>query len=239
MQKLKAILVDDEQEALDSLEILLSDFCQIQVLKKVINPLEVFSAISTHKPNLLFLDVNMPRINGIEILEEIRKFNPTLIIVIVSAHNAHVDSVIKFNVFSYIQKPVNRIELKKTIENIQTLLNEISNNEPDEVLINSRTETVLIHPSDIDYIKADGQYSYIYLNSGKMICASYNIGCLSKKFPTSQFLKLNRSVLVNKDRILSINRKEKICLIKTGHDGSSVDISSSFIKEFYARYENE
>ncbi len=239
MQKLKAVLVDDELEALDSLEILLGDYGNVQILKKVDNPLEVFATISTLKPNLIFLDINMPRINGVEILEEIRKFNPSLIIVIVSAHKNHLESIIKFNVFSYLQKPVNRMELKKTIENIQNFANEINGNPQDEILINSRKETVLIHPNEIDYIKADGQYSYIYLNTGKMICASYNIGCLMKKFPTSQFLKVNRSVLVNKDRLLSINRKDKICQIKTDHAESTVDISTTFIKEFYSQYEND
>ena len=239
MNKLNTILVDDEQEALDSLEILLSDFEQIQILKKIQNPLDVFAAIINLKPNLLFLDIKMPNISGIDLLAKIREFNPSIIIIIVTAFENYSGMAIKHNAFDYLMKPVNRMELKSTIEKVQRYSSEIIPNSIQRVLINSRNETILLNPDDVAFLRAEGQYTHIILQSGKTIFTSSNMGSLMKRFPQNQFLKANRSVSVNKNRILSVSRKNKTCTIQLADKEDIIEVSSVFLKEFQSVFTNE
>ena len=239
MNTITTILVDDEQEALDSLEILLSDFEYIQIVKKIQNPIDVFPAILNLKPSLMFLDINMPAINGIELLEKIREFNPSIVVIIVTAFENYSGLAIKHNAFNYLMKPVNRMELKLTIEKVQRYINETIPNSISRILVNTRNETILIDPNEVVCLKAEGQYTHIILDSGKMIFTSNNMGAIFKKFPQNQFLKANRSIIINKDKILSINRKTKMCTLNINSAENKVEVSAVFIREFNALFNNE
>ena len=102
---------------------------------------------------------------------------------------------------------------------------------PNKVLINSKNETIFINPSDVVFFKADGNYTCICLSDGTEYMASYNMGAVIEKFPKDIFVRINRSLMVNKDHIVSINRKQKKCIINCGNKQIEVDVSTVFLRE--------
>lgn len=240
MAEINTIIVDDEQNALDSLEILLSEFPQINILHKISNSIDVFPILMQSKIDLIFLDIKMPKITGIELLEKIRECNPNISVVFVTAFDNYSMSAVNLNAFAYLLKPICRVELKKTMSNIEKLFENGIENTTNckKIFIKSKSETLLIDTDDVVYFHADGSYTTVYLKNGNSIIASYNLGTLIEKFPKSEFIRVNRSVIVNKNAILSMNRKEKKCSIRINKEEIVFNASLNFFKEINSMFEN-
>ena len=95
----------------------------------------------------------MPTINGLDLMQKIKACNPGLAVVFVSAHANFVSDAIKLNTFSYLLKPVNREELRQTIEKVQQYLSSLKIAPPNKVLINSKNETIFINPSEVVFLR--------------------------------------------------------------------------------------
>lgn len=232
MQKISTLLVDDEKEALDSLEILLSDFAQIKIIKKISDPLDIFPYLLNDKIDLVFLDIKMPVINGIELLEKIRACKPSIAVILVTAYDNYAMEAVKNNAFSYLLKPINRFELKTTIDKLGNYLSEKTHQLNNKILITSKNTTRFVNANEIVYVEAEGNYTKIYLNNGTDLLASYNLGALAEKFPEDEFVKISRSIIVNNDYILSINRKKRTIAIKYDTYEIDLQVSTVFLKEF-------
>ena len=236
---LNTLLIDDEQEALDSMEILLSEYPEINLVKKISNPLDVFPLLINSQIDLVFLDIKMPIINGIDLLEKIRECNPSLIVVIVTAYDNFALKAIKHNAFNYLLKPVSRIELASIVKQLKKCFQANSlNKDYNKVLITSKGNILLVDLDDIAYFEAEGNYTYVFLNNGSKIVASYNVGLLVNKFPEDMLVKINRSIYVNKDNLISINKKQKNCLVKLNNGEITLNTSAIFLREFNAIFNN-
>lgn len=242
MTVINTILVDDEQNALDSLEILLSEYSFINILHKISNPIDVFPILMNSKIDLIFLDIKMPTISGIDLLEKIRKCNPHVTVVMVTAFENYSMKAVNLNASGYLLKPVNRIELGKIINNIESIyksriVNNV-NSSCGKIFIKSKNETLLVEFDNVVYFEADGSYSKIYLKNGKCIIASSNLGSIISKFPKGDFIRLNRSLIVSKNAILSVNKKDKKCLIKFNKEKLVFNASVNFFKKINLVFEN-
>lgn len=238
MPKFKAILVDDEIEALDSLEILLTKFDEIEVIGKITNPLDVFPALFRREPDIIFMDVKMPKIDGIELVEKIKECCPKIPIIFVTAFENYSLEAARNNAFSYLLKPVNRIELDEVIKKV---LNYLTTRTPEEKLrvpISSKNQTILVNPNHVVFFKAEGNYTTIKLNNGQEILASYNMGNLVKRFPRELFVRTNRSLMVNRKKIVSINRKQKTCCLSIGDKEIEINASLNFLRDFNSIFSN-
>lgn len=240
MPKLNVVIIDDEQDALDALEILLQDLGNINISRKIINPIDVFSALMDEKPDVIFMDIQMPKINGIELVEKVREILPSLPVVFVTAYDNHALDVIKFNAFDYLQKPILRKDLAKTISNLIEYRKDINSctKSSEKLIINTKTETRIVNKSEIVYFKADGNYTHLQLLNGETIYTSYNLGKMSLKFHDNELARITRSVLVNKEYITAINKKKKTCTIEFNNQRHEFDASLSFLKDF-AKIMNE
>jgi len=239
MQQINVFLIDDEQEALDAMEILLSEYSQVKVLKKIINPIDVFPFIEKLKPDLLFLDINMPLINGIDLLAKIREHYPALLVVIVSAYDNYSMPAVKLNAFSYLLKPVNRVELRQTIENVEECLNDNVPKDKGKILIKSKNDTIICNIKDVECLKASGNYTEVYMNDGNKHIISNNLGTVIADFPKNEFIKVNRSLYVKIDNIKSINKKQKTCTLGCNNNEIIVEASLNFIKEISSIFKND
>ena len=116
MRKINCILIDDETEALERLESLLVKFDFVNILQKIEIPDKSVEIIVKLNPNLVFLDVEMPRKNGFDIIKEVHKqsINPTFIFV--TGHNQYAIKAIRAAAFDFILKPVDIDELKEALE---------------------------------------------------------------------------------------------------------------------------
>jgi len=116
IKKIKTVLVDDELRAINRLKILLTHFPEIEIVNQITDPVESVSTILNNHPDLVFLDIEMPGLTGLEIAEEINRNCIQTKVVFVTSHNHYAINAIKRDAFDYLLKPVSIDELKQTIE---------------------------------------------------------------------------------------------------------------------------
>ena len=115
MNKLNCILIDDEQEALDRLESLLIKFDFVNILEKIYDPEEAVKKIIVLKPDLVFIDVEMPRKTGFDIIKEIREKNVDPKFIFVTGYNQYAIKAIRAAAFDFLVKPIDIDELRDAL----------------------------------------------------------------------------------------------------------------------------
>ncbi len=116
MKKIKCIVVDDEKEARDRFEYLLSKFEEINIIATEGNPDIAIEKIMQQKPDIVFLDIEMPKKNGFDVVKEVRENNFDPVFIFVTGYNQYAIKAIKKEAFDYLLKPIDIDELKETIE---------------------------------------------------------------------------------------------------------------------------
>ena len=207
---INAIIIDDEPKNRNILQQLLQiHFKDVQVVAQAQNADEGLKLIDRHKPDVVFLDVEMPGKSGFDLLREAGKID--FKVVFVTAYNHYSLKAIKFNAFDYLLKPIDLDELKVTVnklkqsllpvhENIfQNLLHPSIDKEKafNKIAISSIDFIELIDNDDILYFEAKGNYTDVYLINNKKITASKTLkefdDLLSDKF----FFRIHHGYLVN------------------------------------------
>jgi len=226
---INTLLVDDEVHALDSLEILLSGFPEINIVAKLTDPLEALRQLCTESVDLLFIDIQMPGVDGLDIVRQLRECNPYVIVIFITAHRDYAEKAIKLNVFNYLLKPVSRVELDDSISRVITLLDKGAS--PQTILINNRNEMLVVKVCEIACLEASGSYTYLFLQDGSKKMATQNLGKVCESIDMQDFLKVNRSTYVRKDLIISIRKKDKECTYQFASEMRTVSVSSVFLRK--------
>lgn len=239
MEKIKAIIVDDEPEAREIMERLLQDFGEVEVVSSNASVGEAFASVVKYNPDLVFLDIDMPVQDGFVLIEMLRKtqFMPTFIFV--TAYNQFAIEAIKHAAFDYLLKPVDIDELKRSISRYreqfrsETTLSRIErlliSLQEEKIHFNTRTGTIYLNPADVIYCEADGNYSTLFLAGDARQTVTMNIGRLEEVLPVDRFAKISRSVIINKSYLSEINRKEKVCKLKVRGDCITLHISRRYL----------
>jgi len=220
----RAIIIDDEEESIDLLLDLLKDFPEISVMESYNNPVEGIAGILRYKPDLLFLDIQMPEKNGFDVLREIKEhdFNP--VVIFITGYDKFAIQAIKHAAFDYLLKPVDPIELKSTIEklndkNQDKLTNQVSRllthlNSNVKLKFNTRTGFIIIESSEIVYCLADRNYSEIYLADGRREVITCNLKNLYKELPQDIFFRASRSLILNLNYLIKVERTKRMVTLK-------------------------
>ena len=240
MEKITAIIVDDEPEARYIIASLLADFSDVEVLSKEESVDRALIAVRRLKPDLIFLDIDMPKKNGFELVRELRKYNLNPTIIFITAYNQFAIEAIKHAAFDYLVKPVDIDDLKQSIERykverkstdclgrIENLLQAL---QEEKLKFSTRTGTTYINPAEIIYCQADGNYTDLYLTGDEKQTVTINIGRLEYILPETKFMKINRSVIINKQFLTEINRKDKKCILCVNDEEISFCIPPKYIK---------
>ena len=221
---IRAIIIDDEPLAIDALEIILKRKCQddVQVIATSNSPQLGKKLIEEHQPDLVFLDVEMPGMSGIDL---VRSFlNPTFRVVFVTAFDAYAIEALRLSAIDYLLKPVEAGDIVNVIAKVK---NDVSKNgnmlssqlQSLEKLLTGNTvlpesrigiamadKIVFIDISDIMYCEAKGVYTTIYLHDGKKILASKPLGDFESQLNTHRFFRIHHSTLINLNRIKEFQR---------------------------------
>jgi len=225
MNKLKVIILDDEQEALDLLSGLLTATGKVEIIKILQNPLKLESSIASLNPDAVFTDIQMPNYNGLEILDNLRDYRPKLPVVYVSAHKKFVLEAAKYSPFGYLLKPVNRDELNYTLDHIISYLAK------KETIVTEKKEKIIyVNYDEIFSLTADGNYTNIKLITGEEHLSSYNLGRLKDQLNSKDFLRVNRKTVINSNYLKEINKRERYCIIKANGIEEKVKVSNAFLK---------
>jgi len=232
MQKLNVIIADDEENALEILSSLLLDTNKVNILKQITDPHKIESSIACLKPDAVFLDIQMPNYNGVDLLKNLRTYRPALPVVYVSAHKKFALEAAKLNAFNYLLKPVNREELLSTINQIieyREKFGDHKENHNEHIKLPVKDGMIFIEPAEIVSLIAIGNYTKINLINGKSYTSSYNMGKLFEKLLLYQFERINRGTIVNASYLKEVNRHEKYCTLIAGDITEKFSVSSTFL----------
>ncbi len=207
---MKAILIDDEQAALLSLKSKLELYCpEIEILELCDSAKTGFKAVNTMNPDIIFLDIEMPWINGFEFLESLGD-DIQFEVIFVTAYNQYAIKAFKYSAMDYLLKPVIKDDL---IELYERLLKKKSKFDKDKIaqlkadisieghskrlLLSVSDGIEIVHENEILYCKADANYTEIHLKERKMIVVSKNLAQIEKLLDQQFFFRIHHSYLVN------------------------------------------
>lgn len=230
MNPIRAIIVDDEELARDSLILSLKKYQQILIIDECSNGFEAVKSINELKPDVVFLDIQMPKLSGFDVVELLANEAPNIIFV--TAFDEYAIKAFDANALDYLLKPVNAERLKIAIERlearivsetkpeVQTVLKEISkNNLPlQRILIKENTKVHVIPVHEITHFEAQDDYVLIHTKDNSYI-KNERISNLEAELDPQIFIRLHRSFLVNIDyvnRIESYLKDSKIAKLYTG-----------------------
>ena len=236
---IKAILIDDEVHCLDTLSILLSDYCpDVQVMDRCMSAKQGLMAIEKNNPALVFLDIEMPVMNGFELLEQFTEIPFALIFT--TSYDQYAIKAIRFSALDYLLKPIDPKELIAAVQKVQTqkhlplpeqfqmLMNQMKYKDGgfNKIAIPTSEGFELIPAEQVIRCEADDNYTHLYLKNKTKI-----VGCRTLKeieeqlqgFPS--FVRVHHSYIVNLNEVNRYVRGEGGYLIMS--DGSTVNVSRS------------
>lgn len=195
--QLKAIIIDDEKMARTLLGGMLAEFCpNVEVLDSCPDLPSGIKAIRKYKPDIVFLDIEMPGYSGLEILDFFDENEIDFSIIFTTAYNQYALQAFKLSAVDYLLKPIDSVELEKSIErfqktetkkNYQILRDNLTINAVQKLAVHTINSVKFVETDQILFLKAEGAYTEIMLGNGKVITASKGL----KKY--EEVLKENRS----------------------------------------------
>ena len=216
---LKAVIVDDEIAAIDSLEILL-DNCQkdITVAGKASNIDDAQKTIAKTKPDVVFLDIEMPNGSGFDLLDRFDSIDFSIIFI--TAFNQYAIKAFKYAAVDYILKPVDintlcsaigRINNTKTQDNsekLSILQESIDNDKPQRIALSTQDSIEIVYTDDIIQLEAEGNYTKVYTLHNKPIIISRTIKDYEEFLPTKVFFRSHKSHLINFKHIKKVYKNQ-------------------------------
>lgn len=216
---LSCILIDDEPDAIEVLSRLLKLYCPlVTVVYNCATIFEGLKAIRQYQPDIVFLDIEMPGGNGLELAQEIDPVRTKIIFT--TAYRNYSIHAIKVNAFDYLLKPVDPDDLKNAINRYKQLhgnARQSSITAPVLIKLSDKDSTLFVEPEKIMYVKAQGRYSDVILNDQRLFTLTRNIGELEEELQEQAFLRPHKSYLVNIagiDKIL--NKDGGFLVLKNG-----------------------
>nr|NQU92081.1 response regulator transcription factor [Bacteroidota bacterium] len=240
IETINALIVDDEAKAIALFQKLISEFDEVNVVAVAQNVDDAVDAILEYKPELVFLDIQMPNKNGFELLHEIRDFNIQPTIIFVTAFDGYAIEAIRHSAFDYLTKPVDLRLLIKAIrryqceksklngkENIELVLNHLK---PGKIKFNTRTGSIFLAPEETLYLQAEGNYTEIFLTNDTSQMVSMYLATVLEKLPVHLFFRISRSVAINLGYLKQVNRKKKICELEIEGKTYEVRIPVKYVR---------
>lgn len=246
MNKLSAILVDDEINARENLRYLLNDFCKnIDILDEASNVDEAVKSIKKHQPQIVFLDIEMPQKNGFQLLEEFDEIN--FHVIFVTAYDSYAIKAFQVTAIDYLLKPIDISLLEKAIKKVEkhienntqgSRINLLQENKKKitKIAIPYKSDYAIVNINNILCVEADRMYSIIYTVKGKEFVVAKKLNYYESLFSSEEmFIRVHRSWIVNTNHINTYSKKEKE--IKLDSE-LKIPVSKSYKESFETLFSN-
>jgi len=235
---IKAIIIDDEMHCLKTLSMLLKEYCpDVQVVKQCDNAEDGIEAVKKLKPDLVFLDIEMPHMNGFEMLEKFSEISFALIFT--TGYDQYAIKAFRFSALDYLLKPIEPKELKKAVEKVnrhlqhplpqqlEILLQKIHSQSPpiNKIALPTMEGLQMIPVDSIISCESDRNYSILFLKNKQKIIASRSLKEIEEMLEDYSFARVHHSYLVNLNEVEKYIRGEGGYLLMS--DGRTVDVSRS------------
>ncbi|MBL7782882.1 MAG: response regulator transcription factor [Saprospiraceae bacterium] len=239
---IKAVIIDDESSTIQVLRILIERFVpEISELATALGGKEGLECIRVFKPDLVFLDIEMPDLDGFDLLRHFPE--PEFEVIFVTAYSHYAIQAIRFSAFDYLLKPVDTTELKQAVNRYlqhgkrttdmasryEHLLQNIRTNNTGHFTLSIRTleGTIFLTLEDIIWCEADGNYTCFYLVGKKRVVASRPLGEFENMLDARQFFRVHKSFIVNRSHTQAILYPGRLQM----SDGTIVEVSRRRMSE--------
>lgn len=216
MSPLKAILVDDEKGSLESLSFEIKEYCpDLQVIATCQDPLDGLEKIRRLQPDLVFLDIEMPGMNGFELLQQLADLS--LNVIFVTAYDQFAIRAFDFNAVDYVLKPVRKAKLISAVQKVvdrqqpkmdksglEALLQNIriqSRSGLENIALPTHDGFTMVHINDITYLHAESNYTWVHLTSQKKYLITKTLKDLEEMLEFPQYFRPHKSYLVNLNHV--------------------------------------
>ena len=212
---LTAIIIDDESSSRNALRQKLINHCaDIIVIAECENGEEGIKNIEEKNPDIIFLDVEMPRMNGFTMLQQLHNRNFELIFI--TAYDHYAIKAIKFSALDYLVKPFEVADLKSAVEKVVQRRNQAHRNDRLELLLQnfmlekkeqqriaipSMEGLQFVNMNDIIYLEAQSNYTIIFLNDSYKITVSKTLNDFEELLPPAVFIRIHHSHIINKNAV--------------------------------------
>ena len=246
---IRCVLIDDESNSLEMMEWLLKTYCpQVKIEAMCNGAAKGIEAIQKFKPDLVFLDIEMPHMNGFDMLEQFDKL--TFDVVFCTAYDQFAIRAFKYSALNYLLKPVDPEDLKETIrrieekksapskEQIELLFENIKQSikpTAQRIALTTGDGLIFVPTRDILYCQAESNYTCVVLAGGKKVVVSKVLKDIDEALSGPDFFRVHNSYLINLNRISKFVRGDGGYVVM--EDGATIGISRSRRQEFMELFE--
>lgn len=240
---LTAVLIDDEESSLNSLhQKLINNLPQIKIMAACSSAKEGVEAIERLRPDLVFLDIEMPIMNGFTLLKHVRF--KAFEVIFVTAYDHYAIKAIKYSALDYLVKPVEIEELQHAVgraidrhssmpnKRLELLLENMASVRLPyfKIAIPSMDSLLFVKITDIMYLEASGNYTAVHMNDGKKHLVSRTLKEYEEMLPDEIFIRIHNSFIINKNYVEKYIRGDGGQVILEGN--ISLDISKRRKSDF-------
>ncbi|NTW29303.1 MAG: response regulator [Coriobacteriia bacterium] len=199
---LKALVIDDEAPARSELRFLLSEAGGVEVVGEAGNAVEALQLIKAIPYDVLFLDIQMPGLTGVQLAAALSGLSKPPAVVFVTAHSEHAVKAFEVNATDYLMKPVELSRLKQAIARLAPAL-EPASAKVERIPVEKAGRKLLISVDEILYVMAKDDYSYLHTTSDRFL-STLSLAQLEAKLDSAGFFRIHRRYLVNLARVKEV-----------------------------------
>ena len=227
---IKAVIVDDEPKAIQSLSWELTNFSnEVEILETFSNPEDAIVYLNSNTPDCLFLDIQMPTMDGFQFLKKLS--NKEFPVVITTAYDEYAIKALKHEAIDYLLKPIDSDDLQDTIQKIKKFNSRLINSSKIEdvlisfnekydqntLTINTDGKLIFLDVDDILFVESDGNYSTIIMNDSQKIVITKKLKEVNAILPEHHFFRIHNSYIVNLNNIKEFIKNEGYVIMKSNH----------------------
>jgi two-component system LytT family response regulator len=247
MNIIKAVIIDDDEfihhQLADKLRLLCPD---VTVIGYAENAIHGLSLIETVQPDIVFLDIQMPDVNGFELLNKFN--NPKFKVVFITSYNQYAIQAIRYSALDYLLKPINDEELISAVDRfrksratgymkvqIDNLMHNLSKNDGEfRLVIATRQGDVSLSVKRIVWCEGDSNYTHLHLSDQSRITASKTLKEFEEMLPEAEFLRVHKSHMVNIAFVNTITRDGQLLM----NNDFKLEVAKRRLKEVKQLIEN-
>lgn len=226
---LEAVIVDDEAKALESLSWELTNLSdEVKIIASFTDAHKALSFLETNTPDCLFLDIEMPVMDGFQFIRNLK--NKNFPVVITTAYNQYALKALKNEAIDYLLKPIDSDDLHETIAKIKKfnsknitaekleriLVNFNAKSLNKKITINTDGKLLFLESDEILYAESDGNYSTLYLGDGQKLVLTKKLKEVNQMLPADDFFRVHNSFVVNLGHIKEFLKTDGYVVLKSG-----------------------
>ncbi len=233
---IKAILIDDEINGVESLQTLIQENCSgVAVLETVTNPVLAIELIRKLKPDVIFLDIDMPEMSGFELLDKIKDI--PIHVIFTTAYDQYAVRAFKHNAVDYLLKPIIISELTAAVSrltgrigtvnsdhtNLESLLMKIQGMTSQKLAVRSLNEIIYVDMDQIAYLEADSNYTNIFLITGEKLNSTKTLKEYEAMLDPKIFFRVFKANVINLKYVKKFIKEDGGYIVMT--NGTNINVS--------------